>query len=113
VRRTADHLNRAAPDGVRRRADETAKQGHEERRAKALVAHIPNDEHDGTPGRQQEGVVKVARHLAGRTQHSVELHSPRGRERFGQEIALDVAGDVHLAREALGSPRAPAIQRGA
>ena len=64
-------------------------------------------------GGSSEGVVEVAGDLAGRFQRRFELHPPGQRERFGQEVPLDVAGDGHLAGEALGVAQAALVQRGA
>jgi hypothetical protein len=86
---------------LRERAQETAEQRHEQRRADSLAAHVREHERHAAV-RQRESVVEISRHLPRRPEVRTQLPSIRGRQRVGEEAELDLAADLELALQALG-----------
>jgi len=79
-------------------ADEAAEEGHEERRAHALVADVGDDESD-PPVLEREGVVEVAADLPRRVEGRGDLPARRLGQRVGQEVLLDLPADLELPFE--------------
>ena len=85
-----------------RGSQQRPKERHEQRRAHSLVADVRDDEPDATAGKV-EGVVEIPGALPGRFEARRDLPALRLRKKVGKKRRLNLAADLKLPFEALGT----------